>query len=154
MYCIDSFPLLPRQYTSDSVGPKLERWFINRDTYASLFLFFDEPVRSRVNASYSISFASQLNTAYSLFVSSIDYKNLNTEVTIGFGSSCYPSNATCTSRLPSILQRSIETLYLNIASDSLIDFALIPNGNVAIGGNTALKQGDPGRELRVSMFHQ
>jgi hypothetical protein len=135
-------PLLPSSYVADSSGPLLKRWFIDRSSYKAVYLFFDEPVITRLNISIvlSLGLPTPSSSTYNVNITSITYPNDNTEVEISLPEVCLPSITICSTTLMQTIKSSTSAIYLQLAANTIIDFAMVPNGNSAV----TLQEGSPG----------
>jgi hypothetical protein len=129
----------PNDYYADVTGPVLERWFIGRDTFSTLYLFFDEPCKVMPGAVYTL-YIGGANVGYTLNIVRYSYSSFNKEIRAEFSNSCLPSNSSCLSYISTILAASSDSLYLSISSNSVNDYALIPNPNAAYN---SILQGQP-----------
>lgn len=147
---LDNYPLLPLVYIADTRSPVLLRWFLDRSNFASVVLFFDEPVTVNRNASYGISigFPPTPANTNTLIVTNVTYLSHNTEVVLSITLPPY---------LISVLSTETTSIYFLLAANSVYDFAVVPNGNAALAGLTAQVEGSPGMfaryAIKVSFFN-
>ena len=139
--------MLPLIYIPDTSPPFLVRWYVNRETFNSLLLYFNEPVTLSPNASFAIKFIELGNTHYPFNITSVAYADYNTQVTLNAANRCIPSANQCLTSLESLFRAATDTAYLLMSANSVFDFAAIANGNIAITDINAIVQGAPGKTL-------